>query len=149
MLAHNHTYGLYGQDEDQYHDFLGLGKKGKARRKARRARRKERREIKFERRRLKNDDRRADTEIKRNEIKVSNALLTKPMAGNTPVMASAALPTNTQASPGQPVANLTPPAPQQAGISTPMIIGVAAIVLVGGYFMTRQKQAAIPLPVEA
>ena len=135
-------FGLAGLSEDEYDEFLGLGKKGRRRRKERRARRKERRSIRFERRRLKNDDRRADTEAKRAQTKLMLATMmpTSSTSGAAPTKAplqSAASPSAASAIAAR---QAGVPATQKAGFGGNTLFIVVGVLIVGGYLFMSNKQ---------
>ncbi len=131
----NTHFGLAGQSADNYDEFLGLGKKARKRRQARRARKKERRSARAERRRLKNADRRADIEAKQ----AQTAIMKKTM------LPTAAPQSASAATPGSPGSAVTPPASQKAGLgSNTLLIAVGVLVLGGFLVMNKRKQSYEP-----
>ncbi len=148
MQAAATNFGLSGLPEGRpdnpYDAFLGLGKKGRRRRKERRARRKERREIRFERRRLKNDDRRADTEAKRTQTALMKAtMLGTPAPASPPVapVQTGAAPTSGNAVLAAPVAQ-PPGEPQRAGLDNNTLLIVVGVLVVGGFLFMNQRKPA-------
>lgn len=74
VSTQHRNYGLSGLSTDEYDDFLGLGRKAKAKRASKRKHRKEKRKLRREKKQLKNDQRRAETEALRAESNISQGL---------------------------------------------------------------------------
>ncbi|MGB3464334.1 MAG: hypothetical protein WBA74_03655 [Cyclobacteriaceae bacterium] len=80
MQHHHYNYGISGQNEDAYDNFLGFGKKAKARRKARRERKTERKGIRTDRMRIKNDGKSAEIDA----VKAQTAIMRSTMGITNP-----------------------------------------------------------------
>jgi len=138
MGLQERNYGLWGGNEDA---FLGLGKKAKERRAAK----KEKVAIRFERRRLKNDERRANTERVRAGTEIMKSSLGTGGSKNT-APAPPAKQDNGQGGQGQGTGQTGMPgatsglAPVQAGIGGNTMIVVLGVLLIGGYLFVNKKK---------
>jgi hypothetical protein len=134
------NYGLSGQPDEAYDNFLCFSKKCK-RRKA------ERHKIRMDKRKLKNDQRKAETESMRAETSVMKNIAA-PQTAAPQIMRSQA-PTMIQ----QPSA--VAPAqvkPQQAGFAGNSMMMIVGVLLVGGFIynsMKNKQQAGAGVPAAA
>lgn len=134
------NYGLSGQPDEAYDNFLCLSRKCKQRKA-------ERHKVKMEKRTLKNDQRRAETESMRAETSVMKNIAA-PSSPAPQVMRSQA-PTIIQ----QPAAIAPAQAkPQQAGFAGNSMMMIVGVLLVGGFIynsMKNKQQAGVKVPVAA
>ncbi len=141
MQIEDTNFGLSGLPGDEYDSFLGLGKKGKRRRKARRARRKERRKIRTNRRKLKNEERRANIEAQRAQTRIMTATMAPtPTRSSSTRRQAAANPASSAAAVNQSGVPMT----QKAGFGGNTMIIIGVLVIGGFLFMNKQQQPANP-----
>lgn len=134
------NYGLSGQSDEAYDNFLCLSRKCKQRKA-------ERHKVKMEKRTLKNDQRRAETESMRAETSVMKNIAA-PSSAAPQVMRSQAS-TIIQ----QPAAVAPAQAkPQQAGFAGNSMMMIVGVLLVGGFIynsMKNKQQAGVKVPAAA
>lgn len=135
-LAYN-NYGLGGQQNEDWDNLFGLGRKAKKRRE-------ERHRARMEKRKAKTDARKADTERVRAETTVMQQTVSP-----TPPTPVATMPYTQQqiVNPQSIAPNTTAasqvPQTQKAGFGGSTIMIVVGVLLVGGYLMTKNKKGAL------
>ena len=136
----------YLDDSDQgFDDFLGIGKKAKARRKDRRARKKNKRALrsrrkalKVERRQLKNDQRRAQTESIRSNNKLNETITSSASS-------SQAAPSKSPFTKASATESAQSPEPGSNNIDTPkdytieMVAAGLVILIIAGAIIYKNK----------
>ncbi len=126
----------YSQEQYAYDDFLGLGKKA-------RARIKENRAMRLERRNLKNDERRSSVERLRAETQMLQQI--------APGAATAALPSPTTTATGTATiddSDTPAPEPDESNPTKTIVIVVAGLIIVGAgiIVMTAKKKPQLGAP---
>ena len=128
----NYNYGISGQPNNEWDNFLCFGRKCKQRKA-------ERHKLRIEKRKLKNDQRRAETEALRADTSVTKQMVA-PASSPSPqlapqMMRQAQQPINT--------AQASAPQVQKAGMGSPVMIVIGLLVVGGIVFQSMKKKGAV------